>query len=472
MKKIVIKKATANNLKGIDLEIPLEGLVGIVGPSGSGKSSLIEGVLFNEENRKQFVQSKLPGIQHLSQRVVLPRNSRLSLGEYNLKRLDRKLKQLNPGELLIVDEPCAGMTEQEAKGVVERLRKVANAGVSVLVVEHAREVIKEMNYLIEFGPGSGRYGGEVVFQGVSSEFKKSGTLTSRCVFEGAKIEIKRAPNDKSQKFSKLESGITGVNHRNLKNFGFKFPLASLDCIFGPIGTGKTALLDAAYRSFFKGKNAWKIRADFEKAAVNKNHVRRSYLVEQSPISKNPRSFVGTYMGFWDEIRNVFADLPEAKKSKLTKSDFSLNTPSHQKNKRKVEAARFSKKSIFDVLGMTMDEAWDLFKENALISRKINFLREVGLGYLVVGQPAASLSGGEAQRVRLAKVLSKKLSDRCLYILDTPSRGLHLSDLESLLKTFYGIIDKNNTILIADNKKELINKADFAFEVKELSKKQN
>ncbi|MFA5022674.1 MAG: ATP-binding cassette domain-containing protein, partial [Candidatus Paceibacterota bacterium] len=278
---------------------------------------------------------------------------------------------------------------------------------------------------------SGSDGGKVVFQGSISEYKKSKTPTSEYVFSN-KAEIvdhKRTPNLKALQMKGKLLKIKSINKNNLTNFDLALPLGQVVCLSGQVGTGKTTILELVYQTLFKGKNAWRLRKEaggHYGPIEGKTFVRRSYFVDQTPLNKIKTSLPATYLGVWSKIQ------------KLKPKNIS-----HRELEKK-----------------TIDEALVIFKDNSIITRKLGFLKEVGLGYLTLGQKSGTLSGGEAQRVRLAKILSKKLGDRCVYILDTPSRGLHLSDLPTLNKVFQKIVDKNNTVLIADNREELIKNSDF------------
>jgi len=462
MEYITLNNITENNLKDVSVKIPLNKLVVVVGLSGSGKSSLIYEVLYNSANEKNKYNIKnLPKTFAISQKVDIPKNSKLSLGEFNMSRLKEQIKKLEKGQLLIVDEPCAGFNKQQREEILAMLRKSVSEGKSIIAIEHVKELIAGADYIIEMGPGAGKYGGKIIFQGNLNEFKKAKTLTSSYVFNSIKESTK---NERFQKRKSLR--LSNINRNNLKDFEIDFPLNSLIAISGPSGSGKSTILDIVYRALFKGQNAWKIRISDVKVD-GKGEVRRSYLVTQSPLGSHHSSTPATYLGIWDEIRNIYSDLPEAKKLKLTKSDFVITSKillGKDNFSNKILQVKYKNYSIQDLLTLTIDEVEKIFSDSNLIKRKLNLLQEIGLGYLVLNQPSNSLSGGEAQRVKLVKVLSKKLGDRSIYIFDTPSRGLHLSDIPVLVKVFRKIIDKNNTIVIADNREELLENCDKVIEL--------
>jgi excinuclease UvrABC ATPase subunit len=226
--------------------------------------------------------------------------------------------------------------------------------------------------------------------------------------------------------SRKHLSIEGITKNNFRDYTLTFPLASLVGVSGDMGTGKTTLLAVAYGALCKDRQAWRVRHDFQKV-VGKTNVRRSYFVDQSPLSAVATSTPATYLGVWSAVKKALPKLPDV--------------------------------SASAALAMTVDEAASRFAAVPLVVRKLGFLQEVGLGYLTLGQKSKTLSGGEAQRGRLAKILSKKLGDRCLYVLDTPSRGLHLCDLPALVRVLQKIVDKNNTVLIAENREELLANCD-------------
>ena len=472
MNSIIIKKANIHNLKNISIAIPLHKLVVVTGPSGSGKTSLIYDILykFSQGEKVGCSISTTPKTYAVGQKVIIPKNIKLSLGEYNLQRLDKAISNLKKNELLIVDEPCAGLTIEESTNVLNKLKKLIKEGKSVITIEHSKEIIAGADYIIEFGPKSGKYGGKIIFQGDLNQFKKSKSITADYVFSN-KAEIvhyKRNLSKKVKTMQKKNVILQDINKNNLKNYTFSFSLSSLTCVYGNTGSGKSTILNVVYSALFKGRNAWKIRKQSGVSnIIGKQYVRRTYSVEQTSIADHPTSRPVTYLNIWNSIRNIYADLPASKKAKLKSSDFIVNKKIIEDEENfspKILSVKYKGANIDDILNMTIDEAIKIFSDSKLIKRKLEFLQEVGLGYLTLRQKSDSLSGGEAQRVRLAKVLSKKLGDRCVYILDTPTKGLHLSDLPVLVTVLQKIIDKNNTVLVTDNKIEIINNSDYTVDM--------
>jgi len=460
MKDIIIRNASAHNLKNVSVRIPLGKFVAVVGKSGSGKSSFVYDVIYRA-SQGSVAGARVSGVPRtyaLSQKVKAER--KMSVGETNLARLDALLQKAKKGELLIVDEPCAGMAEEDRTRVLGDLRRAVENGVSMIVVEHAKDIIAGADHVIEFGPEAGAGGGEIVFQGSIEEFKKAATPTSRYVFseQAGVVDHERKPTRKTELMRRKMLIIKGITEHCFKKAELAIPLGGVVCITGRIGAGKSTMLSIAYGALFKGKNAWERRQGFASVS-GKTYVRRSYLVDQKPLSSVRTSTPATYLGIWGAIRKVYAALPESKKARLRPAHFSSNTEEGRKSSAKAKEARYKGVSVYDVLAMTVDEAASVFSDIPLVARKLRFLQEAGLGYLSLGQGSGTLSGGEAQRVRLAKILSKKLGDRCIYILDTPSRGLHLSDLPVLMKILQKIVDKNNTVLIAENREEIVQNCD-------------
>lgn len=457
---IQIRNAVTNNLKKVDVDIPLGKLVVVVGKSGSGKSSLIYDVLYkaSQGHAVEATIGPLPKIFAIGQKVKPA--GKMSLGETNISRLREIIEEVKIGDLLIVDEPCAGMAKEDRKDILRLLKDLVKSGISVIAIEHSKDIIISADYVIEFGPDSGAKGGKVIFQGPVGKFKKAKTPTALYAFsdKASKIDYKRNPSSKARAMQKKWLTIKGINKNNIKGGEISFPLGSLVCISGRMGSGKSTLLSVVYGALFKGAGAWKVRRGFS-SIEGKTNVRRSYFVDQSLLSSVATSTPATYLGIWDSIRDSYAKLPQSRKLQLNKADFSFNKKIDRKTEQKVRQVMYKDKSIIDVLAMTIDEAVQLFANIPLIVRKLGFLQEVGLGYLELGQRSNTLSGGEAQRVRLAKIVSKKLGDRCIYILDIPSRGLHLSDLPTLMRVLQKIIDKNNTVLMAESREELINNCD-------------
>ncbi|MFH1047204.1 MAG: ATP-binding cassette domain-containing protein [Patescibacteria group bacterium] len=460
-KKISIRGATANNLKNIDVDIPLGKLVVFVGRSGSGKSSLAYDVIYRKAQGQEVgcqVSGMPANVFVLPQKVKAKKGH--SLGETNRALFSQVLLQAKKGDLLILDEPCAGFCVEERQQIVKKMRQAVLDGINIIAVEHNREAIVAADFILEFGPSAGSDGGRLVFAGSLAEFKKSASITAKYAFTNLADTVRyvRQPTAKALSMQRKRLVFKQVKMNGVQLKEFSFQLASLVSLTGCTGVGKSTLLQMVYGNLFKGKNAWKLRGGC-KSIDGKTHVRRSYLVDQAPLGGNKTSTPATYLGIWDEIRKIFAQLPDAKKMHLTAGSFSRNTAKGKKDWQKSRRVQYKGQTIEAVEQLTVDDAARLFSESSLAKRKLGLLQEVGLGYLVIAQRATTLSGGEAQRVKLAKILSKKLGDRCVYLLDTPSRGLHTADLPVLVAIFQKIIDKCNTVVIAENRLEILNNSD-------------
>jgi excinuclease ABC subunit A len=349
MKHIIIKNITKNNFKNFSVKIPLQKLVAVVGPSGSGKSTLVEDILYKNSIENKWDIKNLPKkADILEQKVILSKDSKKSLGEFNLDKLKTKLSTMEKNSLLIVDEPCAGFCKKERVLILKMLRDKVKKGFSIIAVEHNREIIEDADYVIELGPGAGRYGGELMFEGDNKEFRKSNTITAKYIFK--KSEEKSAQKD----FSKEKIvKISKINTNFFKNYTFSFPLNKITCLTGCSGTGKSTLLDIVYRSLFKGKNAWEIKLKSVNVS-GKTNVRRSFVVPQSPIGNHPSSTLATYTNVWNNIRDIFADQKMSKKYGLTKSDFVISKKLLEGEidfPKNVLSVCFQKKNIKDILNM-------------------------------------------------------------------------------------------------------------------------
>lgn len=455
MNVIKVRAARVNNLKDIDIDIPLGRLVAVVGKSGSGKSSLVYDVLFAaaQSMKVKAEVSGLPsGVYVLDQRVEADSGS--SSGETVQRRLAKSLTDSRTGDLLILDEPSAGMAAADRRVMIRRLQKAVSKGASIIMVEHSPDMMLAADHIIEIGPGAGARGGKVVYTGSLVGWRKSGTVTARYALDGLVKEELAGLRTRVGQAGRQTLAFHGITKYNLKKFDLEFPLNSLVCLTGRTGSGKSTLLSVVYRALFKGKNAWKFREKCYRSIKGKQNVRRSYLVDQSPLSGISTSTPATYLGVWDNIRAVYAGLPISRSRKLTAGYFSFNKSLSRAKSDAVKQVKYKGVSIRQLENKTVNQAVRLFADQPLVVRKFGFLQDVGLGYLRLGQRSGSLSGGEAQRVRLARVLSKKLGDRCIYILDNPARGLHLSDLAVLVRILRGVVEKGNTVLIAENREEI------------------
>jgi len=415
----------------------------------------------------------------------------LSGGEAQRIRLATQIGSQLVNVLYILDEPSIGLHQRDNVKLIHALKNLRNNGNSVIVVEHDRDMMLEADYVVDIGPGAGRHGGTVVAQGHPSDILKSGSLTASYLNGFSAISVpdkRRAGNGK-----KLV--LKGAKGNNLKNVTLELPMGQLVCVTGVSGSGKSTLIHDTlvpilFRHCYKSKR--------EPLAFDKisglEAVDKVIEVDQSPIGRTPRSNPATYTGVFSDIRTLFTQLPEAKIRGYKPGRFSFNvkggrcetcegggrkvvemeflpdvtveceTCKGKRYNRETLEVRFKGKSIADVLDMTVEQAVEFFASQPSIVRKIQTLNEVGLGYISLGQHATTLSGGEAQRVKLATELSKRDTGKTIYILDEPTTGLHFSDIQHLLDVVNRLVDKGNTVIIIEHNMDVIKVADHVIDI--------
>ena len=428
----------------------------------------------------------------LSYLTLSRKASTLSGGEAQRIRLASQLGTGLSGVLYVLDEPSIGLHPRDVNALISSLKNLRDLGNTLVIVEHDKDTILSADYIVELGPGSGKDGGKVVFSGWMDEFKKSDCLTAKYVFGKKRIKFPKRDLIKSKGFLRLK----GVKHNNLKNISVEVPLGNLVVVTGVSGSGKSSLivetLYPALRYYLSGYFDGRI-GEFSSLEGFEN-LKRVYLVDQSPIGRTPRSNVATYTGFFDEIRELFAQTVDAKMRGFTKSRFSFNLKGGRcekcegagvikiemqfladvyvkcdvcKGKRYNEETlqvKYKGKTIYDVLEMTVKEAMEFFSSHPKIYEKLKFLDEVGLSYIKLGQPAPTFSGGESQRIKIASELSKSTISNNLYILDEPTTGLHFADIEKLLKALYKLVEKGNTVIVIEHNLDVIRNSQYIIDL--------
>jgi excinuclease ABC subunit A len=453
----------------------------------SEKQNLI-GVEVLKEIRKRIGFLLDIGLDYLSLNRPL---KTLSGGEAQRIRLATQIGTQLVGVLYILDEPSIGLHQRDNEKLIKALQSLRDLGNSVLVVEHDRDMMLESDFVLDMGPGAGRHGGHVVAAGTPSEILKNHSVTAR--YLSGKLGL---PIPKERRTGKGKSLILkGASGNNLKNVTLELPLGTLILITGVSGSGKSTLIhETLYpilnREFYNSK---KDPMPYESISGLKE-LDKVIEVDQSPIGRTPRSNPATYTGVFSDIRTLFTELPEAKIRGYKPGRFSFNvkggrcedcegagmkliemdflpdvhipceTCKGKRYNRETLEVRFKGKSISDVLDMTVEQAVEFFEHQPKILRKIKTLSEVGLGYITLGQHATTLSGGEAQRVKLATELSKKDTGKTFYILDEPTTGLHFQDIDLLMGVLQKLVDKGNTVLIIEHNLDVIKVADYVVDL--------
>lgn len=411
----------------------------------------------------------------------------LSGGEAQRIRLATQIGTQLVGVLYILDEPSIGLHARDNVKLIKALKDLRDLGNSVVVVEHDKDMMLDSDYIIDIGPGAGRHGGNVVAEGDPKTFLKNNSTTAK--YLSGKIGINVAKE--RRKGSGEILSLKGANGNNLKNVDLDIPLATLTCVTGVSGSGKSTLI---HETLFPLLNKYFYNSRTEPLAHKKIEglklLDKVIEVDQSPIGRTPRSNPATYTGVFSDIRDLFTQLPESKIRGYKTGRFSFNvkggrcetcegaglrliemeflpdvyipceTCKGKRYNRETLEVRFKGKSISDVLDMTVEEAVTFFENQPKILRKIQTLSEVGLGYISLGQHATTLSGGEAQRVKLATELSKRDTGKTFYILDEPTTGLHFQDISHLLDVLQKLVDKGNTVLVIEHNLDVIKSADY------------
>jgi len=416
--------------------------------------------------------------------------STLAGGEEERIRLATQIGSQLTGVLYILDEPSIGLHPRDQNRLIKTLKSLRDLGNSVLVVEHDPQTIKEADWVIDVGPGAGQNGGKIVFEGTPKQLKKSATLTGEYFSGKKKVKIAK-PSGKKKKSAKKSLVIKDASEHNLKGIDVEIPLAKFVCVTGVSGSGKSSLVnDILARALMKKFYNSRRNPGKHDKIVGARNLDKVVLIDQSPIGRTPRSNPATYTGVFDYIRDLFAQTKEAKKRGYDAGRFSFNVKGGRCEKcggqgqNKIEmyflpdiyvecseckgkrfnqetlAVTYKGKSIADTLEMTVEEALKFFKNIPGLSHKLKILKDVGLGYIELGQPSPALSGGEAQRIKLAKELSKKATGSTLYILDEPTTGLHPHDISKLVLVLRKLVDKGNTVLVIEHNLDVVKNADW------------
>ena len=424
--------------------------------------------------------------------VSLNRSSAsLSGGESQRIRLATQIGSQLVNVLYILDEPSIGLHQRDSERLIASLKKLRDEGNTVIVVEHDKDMMLNADYIVDIGPKAGRRGGNVVFAGTPKQMLKESTLTADYLSGLKKIEIPKVRRSGNGDVIRLR----GCSGHNLKNVDVDFPLGTFICVTGVSGSGKSSLVNGTLQPIISQKLYRSLTEPLPyKSIEGLEHIDKVVTVDQSPLGRTPRSNPATYTGVFTDIRNLFVNLPESKIRGYKPGRFSFNAKGGRcevcngngyktvemnflpdvlvpcevcggkRYNRETLEVKFKGKSIADVLDMTINQAVEFFDAIPAILNKIKVLQEVGLGYIKLGQPSSTLSGGECQRVKLAAELSKKDTGKTLYILDEPTTGLHFEDIKILLSVLDKLVQKRNTVITTDHNLDVIKCADYIIDL--------
>jgi excinuclease ABC subunit A len=451
------------------------------------QTAIADKVLFEIRRRLRFLVDV--GLDYLTLDRLA---STLSGGEAQRIQLATNLGSSLVGALYVLDEPSIGLHPRDSARLIKLLHNLRDIGNTVLVVEHDEEMMRAADYILDIGPAAGELGGKVVYEGDFEGLVKSGaTLTGK--YLRGESEIKGPKQRRAAKKKRI--GVRGASEHNLKNVDVDIPLEMLVCVTGVSGSGKSTLVhDVIFAGMKKQRGEWQGQVGAFRDLAGTQNVDDVVLVDQSPIGRTPRSNPVTYIKVYDAIREVFSQTRDAQSKGFDPSHFSFNVPGGRcdvcegdgtvtvemqfladvelvceeckgtRFKPQVLDVRYRGKSINDVLGMTVREAMNFFRDTSKIANRLRVLDDVGLGYLRLGQSATTLSGGEAQRVKLASYLSKKTGARTLYIFDEPTTGLHFEDINKLLAAFRTLVEAGGSLLVIEHNLDVIKTADYVIDL--------
>ena len=437
--------------------------------------------------RLGFLQSV--GLEYLT---LSRASGTLSGGESQRIRLATQIGSSLMGVLYILDEPSIGLHQRDNHKLLETLKHLRDLGNTVIVVEHDEDTMRAADYIVDIGPGAGIHGGNVVYSGPVEGIEQcEGSITGQYLSGKRKVEVP----EKRRKGNGKCLEIVGAAQNNLQNVNVKIPLGKFVCVTGVSGSGKSSLInEILYKKLAAELNRAHTHAGAHKAIKGLEHLDKVIRIDQSPIGRTPRSNPATYTGLFTDIRELFASTQEAKLRGFNSGRFSFNVKGgrceacqgdgiiriemhflpdvyvpcdvckgHRYNRETLEI-KYKGRSIYDVLEMTVEEGLDFFRDLPRLARKLQTINDVGLGYVKIGQPATTLSGGEAQRVKLATELSKRPTGKTIYILDEPTTGLHIADVHKLIEVLQKLVDAGNSVVVIEHNLDLIKTADHIIDL--------
>ena len=473
-------------LTGMDIAELYQWLDGIEDRLPEKQAAIAREILKEIRSRLQFLIDV--GLEYLS---LSRASATLSGGESQRIRLATQIGSQLVNVLYILDEPSIGLHQRDNIRLIHSLKQLRDMGNSVVVVEHDKDMMLEADYIVDLGPRAGRLGGQVVFSGTPQEMLSRDTMTAAYLNGKQSIPVPQTRRQGNGKSVVLQ----GARGNNLKNVTVEFPLGKFICVTGVSGSGKSSLINGTLQPIISQKFYRSLAAPLPYDGIEGlENIDKIVNVDQSPLGRTPRSNPATYSGLFGDIRNLFVELPEAKIRGYKAGRFSFNVPGGRcevcggngyktiemnflpdvlvpceacqgkRYNRETLDVRFKGKSIADVLDMTINQAVEFFAGIPAILSKVKTLQDVGLGYVKLGQPSTTLSGGESQRVKLATELSKKDTGRTLYILDEPTTGLHFEDIRVLLGVLHRLVDKGNTVLVIEHNLDVIKTADYIIDM--------
>ncbi len=453
----------------------------------SDKQKIISSEIIKEiKTRIQFLLDV--GLEYLT----IDRTSKsLSGGEAQRIRLATQIGSQLVGVLYILDEPSIGLHQRDNQKLINSLIKLRDVGNSIIVVEHDKDMIEHADFVLDIGPGAGHFGGEIVSEGTYEDLKKHKTLTADYLNETKKIEIPK----KRRKGNRKKIVLKGASGNNLKNIDVEFPLGKMICVTGVSGSGKSTLINGTLYPILNHHIYRGVKKPMPYDSIKGlEHIDKIIAIDQSPIGRTPRSNPATYTSVFSDIRSIYAKIPEALIRGYKPGRFSFNvkggrcetcqgggvrviemnflpdieveceTCQGKRFNRETLEIRYKGKSISDVLNMTMNEGVIFFEKHPKIYKKLKTIQDVGLGYITLGQQSTTLSGGEAQRIKLASELSKRDTGNTFYILDEPTTGLHFEDIRVLMDVLNKLTDKGNTVLVIEHNMDVIKLADHIIDI--------
>ena len=473
-------------LTGMDIAELYQWLDGIEDRLPEKQAAIAREILKEIRSRLQFLIDV--GLEYLS---LSRASATLSGGESQRIRLATQIGSQLVNVLYILDEPSIGLHQRDNIRLIHSLKQLRDMGNSVVVVEHDKDMMLEADYIVDLGPRAGRLGGQVVFSGTPQEMLSRDTMTAAYLNGKQSIPVPQTRRQGNGKSIVLQ----GARGNNLKNVTVEFPLGKFICVTGVSGSGKSSLINGTLQPIISQKFYRSLAEPLPYDGIEGlENIDKIVNVDQSPLGRTPRSNPATYSGLFGDIRNLFVELPEAKIRGYKAGRFSFNVPGGRcevcggngyktiemnflpdvlvpceacqgkRYNRETLDVRFKGKSIADVLDMTINQAVEFFAGIPAILSKVKTLQDVGLGYVKLGQPSTTLSGGESQRVKLATELSKKDTGRTLYILDEPTTGLHFEDIRVLLGVLHRLVDKGNTVLVIEHNLDVIKTADYIIDM--------